>query len=186
MGTRNLTMVQLDGECKVAQYGQWDGYPSGQGETILDWLIAWRRPEFEEKLRRLTFYEDHELKEIGEQFPRDWPNLFPHISRDMGAEILQYIMEKDGLKLKDSRDFAGDSLFCEWAYVLDLDANKLEVYRGFNTSPLSEGDRFLGLKTDGNEYYPIKLAASYSLDDLPTVAQMEKDCQRPDETEDEE
>ena len=26
MGTRNLTAVFMDGEYKVAQYGQWDGY----------------------------------------------------------------------------------------------------------------------------------------------------------------
>jgi len=27
MGTRNLTCVMKDGQYKVAQYGQWDGYP---------------------------------------------------------------------------------------------------------------------------------------------------------------
>lgn len=31
MGTRNLTAVYIDGEYKVAQYGQWDGYPEGPG-----------------------------------------------------------------------------------------------------------------------------------------------------------
>lgn len=30
MGTRNLTMLISDGETKVAQYGQWDGYPGEQ------------------------------------------------------------------------------------------------------------------------------------------------------------
>ena len=38
MGTRNLTAVFMDGEYKVAQYGQWDGYPSGQGVDILNIL----------------------------------------------------------------------------------------------------------------------------------------------------
>ena len=30
MGTRHLIAVQLDGEYKIAQYGQWDGYPEGK------------------------------------------------------------------------------------------------------------------------------------------------------------
>ena len=38
MGTRNLTAVYIDGEYKVAQYGQWDGYPEGQGMTALTFL----------------------------------------------------------------------------------------------------------------------------------------------------
>jgi len=29
MGTRNLTIVTSNGKTKVAQYGQWDGYPGG-------------------------------------------------------------------------------------------------------------------------------------------------------------
>lgn len=39
MGTRHLISVVLDGEYKIAQYGQWDGYPSGQGQAIVDFLL---------------------------------------------------------------------------------------------------------------------------------------------------
>ncbi len=39
MGTRNLTMViNQEGEKKVAQYGQWDGYPSVVGLGVLNFL----------------------------------------------------------------------------------------------------------------------------------------------------
>lgn len=35
MGTRNITRVILDGEIKVNQYSQWDGYPTGRGNDVL-------------------------------------------------------------------------------------------------------------------------------------------------------
>lgn len=38
MGTRHLICVQHNNEYKVAKYGQWDGYPSGQGAGILEFL----------------------------------------------------------------------------------------------------------------------------------------------------
>lgn len=34
MGTRHLIKVKYKGEIKVSQYGQWDGYPDGQGLDI--------------------------------------------------------------------------------------------------------------------------------------------------------
>jgi len=35
MGTRHLSMAyNKGGEVKVAQYGQWDGYPEGQGQIF--------------------------------------------------------------------------------------------------------------------------------------------------------
>ena len=51
MGTRNLTAVMIDGEYKVAQYGQWDGYPSGQGLTCLHFL---RETMDEDKFKAAT------------------------------------------------------------------------------------------------------------------------------------
>ena len=35
MGTRNTIRVYLNDELKISQYGQWDGYPSGQGRDLL-------------------------------------------------------------------------------------------------------------------------------------------------------
>ena len=38
MGTRHLICVVSDNQYRIAQYGQWDGYPEGQGAAILEFL----------------------------------------------------------------------------------------------------------------------------------------------------
>ena len=38
MGTRNITRVILDGKVKVNQYCQWDGYPTGRGAEVLEFM----------------------------------------------------------------------------------------------------------------------------------------------------
>lgn len=191
MGTRNLTAVQIDGEYKIAQYGQWDGYPSGQGHTILEFLKSWDRPSFEEKLRASAFVTDSEIDEINRTIEREglhdkWQSRWPTLTRDAGAEILGLVARGEpGIKLKSTISFAAESLFCEWAYVLDLDTNKLEVFRGFNQSPLTEEDRFFGIEPEdpSEGYHGVKLAASYDLSSLPTVEQMERDCLQEEEEE---
>jgi hypothetical protein len=69
--------------------------------------------------------------------------------------------------LSDQIDFANDSLYCEYAYVIDLDKDILEVYQGFNKEPLPEGARFTGTKKDSEDYQAVKLVASFPLGSLP-------------------
>jgi hypothetical protein len=193
MGTRNLIAVQLDGEYRVAQYGQWDGYPSGQGAEVLEFLSNWDRPLFEKKLRAVNFYTPDELAAIWREAGADEAGYInydaaqrqhrrtPEISRDAGADILKMVQDRpEGIALKNSIDFAGDSLMCEYAYVIDLDANVLEVFKGFNNEPLPEGARFTNAPRRGDEYYPVRLAASYPLGALPTVEKMVADVDPPD------
>lgn len=49
MGTRNLTVVINNGKPCIAQYGQWDGYPQGQGYTIFDFLSNADLSQFRKK-----------------------------------------------------------------------------------------------------------------------------------------
>ncbi len=185
MGTRNLTLVQQNGQYKVAQYGQFDGYPAGQGKTVLKFLETWDRPTFERKVAAASFVTDADIEAINAQIKAEglgntWTQKWPELSREPAAKILQIIADRpDGIKLKNTVGFAGDSLMCEWAYVIDLDTGKLEVLKGFNKIPLVEGDRFFDVAdlehSDG--YEPLRRVAVYDLESPPTLEQMEKDCE---------
>lgn len=186
MGTRHLIVVQFDGEYKIAQYGQWDGYPEGQGMTVLDFLHAQQGDyvAFCDSLANMQFFTEGEESSILEhqygiteefissndermlRFKRDYPQL----NRDLGASILHWVASQDEpAKLRNSLSFAGDSLYCEWCYVIDIDAYTFEVYAGFNKIPITAG-RFLSgddqLENDG-EYEPVIKVAEWSLNSLP-------------------
>lgn len=179
MGTRHLTAVYVDGEYKVAQYGQWDGYPEGQGLTCLK--FAWSvlankadRAAFAEKVRACSWITKDEQEKRNDLIKsgevKNWSKVWPELSRDTGAEILAMIASSEsGLVLANNIDFAADSLFCEWAWVIDLDAGTLEGFRGFNQAlQLTEEDRFYFLLDKAEHgYLPVKLAAKWSLDELP-------------------
>ena len=54
MGTRNITFVKFENETKIAQYCQWDGYPTGRGADVLtlmrDVLASGKLDEMKRKL----------------------------------------------------------------------------------------------------------------------------------------
>lgn len=192
MGTRNLTIVQSDGEYKVAQYCQWDGYPSGQGITILETLSnmdpVFDIPAFKQKVNKLKQLTEDEVHAYWKKCGADdsgWVGMdvsdkfkkkYEHLHRDFGGKIIAAIASgkvKEVASATEGIKFAGDSLFCEWAYVIDLDKNTFEVYGGFNKGPLKRGERFNFLKQrktkkDPDPYSPVRLLASWPLDALPT------------------
>jgi hypothetical protein len=184
MGTRGLTCVVRDGKFKVAKYNQWDSYPEGMGAGILNFLRNdFNKSKFLEGLKNVRFGTDDEIKKLWEEAGADgsgWVTMevsekfkrknFP-LYRDCGGDDLIKLIQENSVTLQqDSSDFAGDSLFCEWAYVLDLDKNQFEVYRGFNKTKLDKSERFANFKNDEkSEYEPVKLVKIYNLNELPTV-----------------
>lgn len=172
MGTRNITAVVLDGKYRVAQYGQWDGDPSGQGETVATFIQSADIEKFKKAVSECKFLESQaELDAFrGGLNDDDLRKKHPQFTRNTAAEILQLIQDGERV-LQNEIEFCKDSLFCEWAYVVNLDTQKVEVYKGFNKTPLKEGDRFYFPEPDrpyiekvegkigakSNEYYPVKL-----------------------------
>lgn len=74
MGTRNLTMVVKNKKTKVAQYGQWDGYPSGQGRTILEFLKTRDLKKFADQLEKVSFYTKEEYEKVWEEIKKEYPD----------------------------------------------------------------------------------------------------------------
>ena len=74
MTTRSLTAVKINGEYKIAQYGYYDGYPSGQGVTILKFLLGeMDKNKFIKKLKKLRFVinDQEERERIERQYDYD-------------------------------------------------------------------------------------------------------------------
>lgn len=181
MGTRNLTMVIMDGKTRVAQYGQWDGYPMGQGQTALKFLRKCSREKFRKCLAQTRWFSKKEIDALNRT---NWEKTHPYLSRDTGAEILKMVYKaEDGIALVQS-SFAADSLYCEWAYVIDLDKGTFEVYRGFNKRPLGKTQRFRDLplcKYSVGKYYQVRMVKKYSLKKLPTVMKFLSDFKGKDD-----
>ena len=140
MGTRHLTVAKLDGEWKVAQYGQWDGYPEGQGITVLEFARKLQDQETAEKfiqnLRKCRWIYKHEADEINEKIDSgEIKNLlrdYPQFHRNTGAEILDFVLSQTGkeIVLENSFSFAFDHVFCEYIWGIDMDRSEFGLYCG--------------------------------------------------------
>jgi hypothetical protein len=198
MGTRHLIAVVSDGEYKVAQYCQWDGYPTGQGEAISSFLrYHLDLGKLKRALRKTKFLTGKEIDtlwvecgmepgavSVSMEIANTVERKHPGLSRSTGADILRLAQNGEAKELDNALTFAADSLFCEWAYVVNLDSRKLEVYKGFNKEPLSPNERFYPLTALSDEgYQPIKHLKSYKFSELDenTMTELEKEVSKDDE-----
>ena len=133
MGTRNLTVVKnLEGTTKIAQYGQWDGYPSYSGITALEFLRdKVNRDNLLVELQLVQFVGDEEVDTLYKQYEttdwenKDFLNAYPGLHRDTGVKILEVVANATApIKTVDNTEFAKDTLFCEGVYEVDFSTNK--------------------------------------------------------------
>lgn len=128
MGTQNLTSVWFEGKYRIAQYGQFDGYPSGQGLTVLHFLRNIvnedNRTRFNKRLKNCRFISNDEtiIDEYGYTSKR--------YDRRTAADILEIVYrwsEDKEIPLIDNQYF-GWYKYCDWHYLIDLDNDILKVF----------------------------------------------------------
>ena len=140
MGTRHITEVKLGGELKVSQYGQWDGYPEGQGLTIAKFLRGVDLEKFKRQVQALGIYTAKDIEQAyldaGAEKGARWVNMdvsdkvkerHPALSRDYGAGVLQLIHDGVMTRVVLEKEFKNDSLMCEYVYTIDLDNETVQI-----------------------------------------------------------
>ncbi len=197
MGTRGFITFAAGGQEKTA-YNHWDSYPEGLGVTVLSWLRSAlesdaegtaqaarelrvvspdSRPEPED-IARLGSYADESVSS------RQLTEWYVLLRATQGSPEL---MLKAGV-IEDAGSFPGDSLFAEWGYVIDFDAQVLEAYEGFQKAPHNRG-RFAAMEPENlargalGPYYPVALAASWPFSALPSNEEFVKALSRGSEDE---
>lgn len=177
MSTRGFVGFVADGTEKIA-YNHSDSYPGGLGLDMLVWLRGAHLPHVREQVIALRVVDpesqpaDGDIKALkkyynptvgGRTERPTWYQLLRETQGDPAAMLRAGVIE-------DASSFPGDSLFAEYGYVVDLDANTFEAYVGFQHAKHDKG-RFAGREPQpaalGDLYYPVALAASWPLDHLP-------------------
>ncbi len=194
MGTRHLTCVVYQGRFVVAQYGRCDGYPDGQGLTLVNFL---RTPPNIQRLQNglqhiyePSYEEVYRVKGQIAEFMRsnadiwlafvarpsaDSPlrlpcGLCPSLSRDTGAGILEVISQATAdnkVPVILDLPFINNTWDCEWAYVVDLDKAVLEVFCG-----AEEKKSFHRFKDVGGDQSTVPICiSSFDFSELQTLSE---------------
>ena len=142
MGTRNITEVIYEGKLKVSQYGQWDGYLSGQGMVIANFFVEAKLDIFKDQIKNLKEISAKEVQKRWEEIGADgsgfvswdlsqkFAQKYPHLHRDCGADVLYLIYQNKIDSVYLDKEFKEDGLFCEFCYTIDLDKETIEVNGG--------------------------------------------------------
>jgi len=188
MGTRGALGFFKNAEHKVT-YNHFDSYPEGLGLQVLEFCkkhsVSQMNKMFKEielvdrnskptKEQRAKIPDEAIDLAVSEQSEDDWYCLLRNAQGDLEAygEI--------GFMI-DNHNFLYDSVFCEWAYIINLDEEMLEIYKGFqNKKPAG---RYSHIKPDENGYYAVSLVMEYALESLPENAKFLKDLIKEEEEE---
>lgn len=167
MGTRGCYGFRKNGADKLT-YNHFDSYPDCLGHTMVKFCKATSISELNEIFDKLILVNEsakptaEQIKECKQYYDgnvsrktvEDWYCLLRNAQGDLDAY-------KNGLKyMIDNCGFIKDSLWCEYAYIINLDTEELEFWVGGQDKP-DIYNRY-GVERDGN-YYPCKMMASYPL-----------------------
>lgn len=155
MSTRGLIGFRLKGKDFV-QYNHSDSYPTWLGKKILQEVRELDIDQMRTYVAAVKLVPEDktptaaQFKKLEKVFPgmdldtaRDKKHTWYDILRDYQGELARFVTEN--IPFWPDYDGFQHSFGCEWAYIVDLDRETLEIYTGHYRLP---GEK-------GREYYPV-------------------------------
>jgi len=192
MGTRGVVGFCLDEKYYVT-YNHFDSYAKGLGAEVVNFIKYIREHNLlevlKERVKPITFIQDDESDaplwarraygmfadpSVGAQGiynieVKSWYQLLRNLQN---GTILWKILNGEVGHIINNFRFLKDSLFCEYGYIINLDDETLDFYRGdseHTNCKNGSGETKLPFAMKPNEdgYYPCKLRREFPFDELP-------------------
>lgn len=178
MSTRGLYAIRKGGVDK-GTYNHSNSYPDGLGRDIIEFCKLHTIEELN-TFYLLTNLINSDNMPTPEQIKICKDNGYANFSVSTGKEddwycLLRNLMgnfnaysraidNNQQIFMEDGIDFIKDSLFCEYAYIINLDNETLEFYLGFQNQ--ADPSNRYGKEPNDSGYYPCKLVMTTNLTDL--------------------
>ena len=156
MSTSGVFIIRKGGNEKAMDIRH-DAYPNGTGADIVDLV---KTTNLHALFDGMTVFDEWNLPDMADGTFPDEPESFSY----EGCRIC--VNKKARLWVSpETTDKIRNSLFCEYAYVIDLDAERLSFFVGSQTLP-QEGSPYgteavTNPYVPGAVYYPCRLAAVF-------------------------
>jgi len=199
MGTRGAVGLFKGGKGKIT-YNHFDSYPDGAGKDILKEVKGTAVEQMKKAFDDIKLVSDSpskaEIKEyqgysnagVGESMSNTEVHTYYQLLRGIQGTLEPYLNGKVKLMI-DNESFLKDSLFCEYAYIVNLDKEVFEVWVGFKKEP--QENRYKHTKEEIQEeidwwkkernmdhtmeYFNCALVKEYPLSKLPSEKKFLKD-----------
>lgn len=192
MSTRGAFGFRIDGVDKIT-YNHCDSYPDGLGSDVVRWVRKACAPDRIEQT--MTEVAGIEMAPSGQALAtpehirrtgRRYINMGVGGGDGIGQDSITYyrlLREAqpshgiagvvDAGVMIEGAEFMTDSVFCEYAYIVNFDELTVEFYKGFQSKPHSNG-RYASLPSK-RDYFPVALVGAYP---IANVAEWAKTWQR--------
>lgn len=176
MSTNGALGFRINKKDKI-MYNHMDSYPHGLGQDVIDFIRNYSLEEMRENALRIQMV-DTQTTPNKEQIEQCYHWNVGRVSKDDNPDWYSLLRGAQGNLsaymcglpyMKDSQGFLLNSLYCEYAYIINLDTNELEFYSGFNKKPRKNKGRYANKPRYGDkdpEYYGVVLIMKCKLGDI--------------------